>query len=69
MQTTTQPWSSEDNLWKSVVSFHHVRPKGPIQGVRLGHRHLYWVSHLACSSIPYVYMFLVHKIFSQIRCN
>lgn len=29
----------EDNLWGSVLSFHHVGPGGQIRAVRLGHSH------------------------------
>lgn len=36
----------EDNLQKSVISFHHLGPKNPTQATRLCSRQLYPLSHL-----------------------
>lgn len=43
-------WKSEDSLQAMVLSFHRLSSEGDIQvirlgGIRLGGRHLYWLSH------------------------
>lgn len=37
---------SEDNLWQSVLSLHHIDSGDWKQVVRLGGEHLYQLSHL-----------------------
>lgn len=36
---TERAWRSEDNLWKLVLSFHHVGPGDQTQLARLSHKH------------------------------
>lgn len=38
-------WRSEDKLKESVFSLHHLGPRIPTQGLRLGSRRLYVLSH------------------------
>lgn len=43
-------WRTIDNLWKSVLSFHHVG-SGELQVIRLGNRHLCQLSHPNSSEV------------------
>lgn len=39
-------WGSEDSLWESVLSFHHMASENWTQAYRLHSKYLYPVSHL-----------------------
>lgn len=40
-------WGFNDNLWESVLSFHHLDPKDQARAVRLVSKLLYTLSHLS----------------------
>lgn len=45
---------SEDNLWQSVLSFHHVCPGNRTQIMRVGGKCLYQMSHLGAPEFPFL---------------
>lgn len=40
-------WRFKDNLWESILSFHHLDTKDQTQVVRLASELLYLLSHLS----------------------
>lgn len=38
-------WTSEDNLWRTVLLFHHMGSRNPTRVIRLGGKCLYPLSH------------------------
>lgn len=45
---------SEDNLWQSILSLHHVGPGNRTQIIRVGGKCLYQMSHLGAPEFPFL---------------
>lgn len=47
LNATAHVWKSQDSLWKSILSFHHVHSGYQTQVIGLGSKVYYLLIHLA----------------------